>query len=61
MLACIRREEVIEFMPRIMETSMSLMRKNTVATGSPVFQHVFIFDMEGFRFKVVISLQKLSR
>ena len=42
----------MEFTLRIMETSMMLMRQNTLATGSPVYQHVFIFDMDGFSLRV---------
>ena len=52
MLSCISREEFMEFTLRIMETSMMLMRQNTLATGSPVYQHVFIFDMGGFSLRV---------
>ena len=52
MLSCISMEEIMEFTLRIMETSMMLMRQNTLATGYPVYQHVFIFDMDGLSFKV---------
>ena len=52
MLSCISREEFMEFTLRIMETSMMLMRQNTLATGAPVYQHFFIFDMDGFSLRV---------
>ena len=58
MLSCISREEFMEFTLRIIETSMMLMRQNTLATGSPVYQHVFIFDMDGFSLKVCHSVSK---
>ena len=51
-LSCVSREEFMEFTLRIVETSMLLMREKTLALGSPVYQHVFIFDMEGFSLKV---------
>ena len=42
----------MEFTLKIVETSMLLMREKTLALGSQVYQHVFIFDMEGFSLKV---------
>ena len=51
-LACVSTEEFLDFTLKIVECSMSLMRKKSQILGKPVTQHVFIFDLEGFSLKV---------
>ena len=51
-LACVSIEEFLDFTLKIVECSMSLMRKKSQILGKPVTQHVFIFDLEGFSLKV---------
>ena len=52
MLACISREDFMNFTLRIVESSILMMRKQSLILQKPVSQHVFIFDMEGFSVKV---------
>ena len=52
MLACVSIEEFLDFTLKIVECSMSLMRKKSQILGKPVTQHVFIFDLDGFSLKV---------
>ena len=52
LLACISREDFMNFTLRIVESSVLMMRKQSLALQKPVSQHVFIFDMEGFSVKV---------
>ena len=52
MLACVSIEEFMDFTLKIVECSMLLMRKKSQELGTPVTQHVFIFDLEGFSLKV---------
>jgi len=47
-LACVSIEEFLDFTLKIVECSMSLMRKKSQSSGKPVTQHVFIFDLDGF-------------
>jgi len=47
-LNCVSREEFVDFTIRIVETSLDLMRQRSEATGTPVTQHVFVFDLMGF-------------
>ena len=56
MLACVSKEEFMDFTLKIVECSMMLMRKNSHISGKPVSQHVFIFDLDGFSLKVNKSL-----
>lgn len=51
MLACVSKEEFMDFTLKIVECSMMLMRKNSHISGKPVSQHVFIFDLDGFSLK----------
>ena len=53
MLACVSKEDFIDFNLRIIESSMMMMKKNSIAIQNPVSQHVFIIDMEGFTLKVI--------
>merc|ERR1719402_1934201 len=48
MLACVSIEEFLDFTLKIVECSMRLMRKKSESSGTPVTQHVFIFDLDGF-------------
>ena len=59
MLACVSKEDFIDFNLRIIESSMLMMKKNSVAQ-KPVSQHVFIIDMEGFTLKVSTCLPPLN-
>ena len=52
MLACVSIEEFLDFTLKIVECSISLMRKKSQILGKPVTQHVFIFDLDGFSLKV---------
>ena len=52
MLACVSIEEFLDFTLKIVECSMSLMRKKSQSSGKPVTQHVFIFDLDGFSLMV---------
>ena len=52
MLACVSKEEFMDFTLKIVECSMLLMKKIYLLSGKPVGQHVFIFDLEGFSLKV---------
>ena len=56
MLACVSKEDFIDFNLRIIESSMLMMRKSSIAIQKPVSQHVFIIDMDGFTLKVVSSV-----
>jgi hypothetical protein len=51
-LACVSKEEFMDFALKIVECSMMLMRKKSQMSGKPVSQHVFIFDLDGFSLKV---------
>ena len=51
-LACVSKEEFMDFTLKIVECSMMLMRKKSQMSGKPVSQHVFIFDLDGFSLKV---------
>ena len=53
MLACVSKEEFMDFTLKIVECSMLLMKKKSRMSGKPVSQHVFIFDLEGFSLKVM--------
>ena len=53
MLACVSKEEFMDFTLKIVECSMLLMEKKSQMSGKPVSQHVFIFDLEGFSLKVI--------
>ena len=52
MLACVSKEEFMDFTLKIVECSMMLMRKKSLMSGKPVSQHVFIFDLDGLSLKV---------
>ena len=52
MLACVSKEEFMDFTLKIVECSMLLMKKKSRMSGKPISQHVFIFDLEGFSLKV---------
>ena len=56
MLACVSKEEFVDFTLKIVETSLQLMRKKSIQSGKPSSQHVFIFDLEGFSLTVNIFL-----
>ena len=58
MLACVSRDEFMDFTLRIIESSMLMMRKKSLVSDKPVSQHVFIFDMEGFSLKVFVRIPK---
>ena len=53
MLACVSKEEFMDFTLRILESSILMMSKKSLVSDVPVSQHVFIFDMEGFSLKVL--------
>ena len=53
MLACVSKEEFMDFTLRILESSILMMSKKSLVSDVPVSQHVFIFDMEGFSLKVM--------
>ena len=53
MLACVSKEEFMDFTLKIVECSMLLMKKKSQMSGKQVSQHVFIFDLEGFSLKVM--------
>ena len=55
MLACVSKEEFMDFTLKIVECSMLLMKKKSQMSGKPVSQHVFIFDLEGFSLKVMLD------
>merc|ERR1719180_471195 len=48
MLSCVRKEEFVDFTIQIIEKSMANMRQKTKELNTPVTQHIFIFDLEGF-------------
>ena len=58
MLACVSKEEFVDFTLKIVETSLQLMRKKSIQSGKPSSQHVFIFDLEGFSLKVNMIVQR---
>ena len=56
-LACVGREEFIDFILSIMETSMMMMNQKVEESFSPLnLQHVFLLDMAGFSLKVLVQL-----
>ena len=46
------KDDFLNFTIKIVETSLALMRLKTKETPSPVTQHVFIFDLDGFSLAV---------
>ena len=47
------KDDFIDFTIHIVETSLALMRDKSLEDGaSPVTQHVFIFDLQGFSLAV---------
>ena len=46
----------MNFTLRIVESSILMMRKQSLSLQKPVSQHVFIFDMEGFSVKVSFAI-----
>ena len=46
------KDDFLNFTIKIVETSLALMRLKTKETLSPVTQHVFIFDLDGFSLAV---------
>ena len=52
MLACVSKEEFMDFTIKIVECSMMLMKKKSSQLGKAVNQHVFVFDLEGFSLMV---------
>ena len=47
----------MNFTLRIVESSVLMMRKQSLILQKPVSQHVFIFDMEGFSVKVSSAIK----
>ena len=49
MLRSVSKEDFVDYTIKIVETSLTLMRKKSQEDGAClVTQHVFIFDLEGF-------------
>ena len=54
LLSCVTRDEIIDYCLKMVETSLSLMRKKSEVLDHPVLYHVVIIDMSG------LSLQASS-
>ena len=52
MLACVSKDEILDYCLRMVETSLKLMREKSASLGHPVLYHVVIIDMFGLNLQV---------
>ena len=51
-MACVSRDEILDYGLRMVETSLKLMREKSISLGHPVLYHVVIIDMFGLNLQV---------
>ena len=52
LLACVSKDEILDYCLRMVETSLKLMREKSASLGHPVLYHVVIIDMFGLNLQV---------
>ena len=51
-MACVSKDEILDYGLRMVETSLKLMREKSTSLGQPVLGHVVIIDMFGLNLQV---------